>query len=527
MAEANPVTDPIGALSALANDPMRDLKNQQKDAYSRSQNQINTLSELSGNFEEADNAEQWGNMAQAAASVPPLVGNFGALLASIGGAYSKTLASQQQAQFNRESAIAKLMGTENAPYVRALTARVGVGGAGGAVTRTLPDGTIVVLNKSDGSEIRRIEPGMSRQYESLYTTYLKSAMENGEYTSLDEARAWAAEQAAKDTGGAPTISRPALAPAAPTLAKTVKGNPEPIGAVPPTYSDDPATEQKVNALATQMDELRAQQRMHKDNPEILADLRSRELALRKEVRALEGSGVPAASAPSVTPTTLAKKDVAAQKGKEKSSEEGAKIYANSFETNVMLPAASFADTGKIMQDFNNLSQMQTALKNGKLKEFMAGDTGKWLLSFAPKDSQLSKGIANAQEADKLTASMVNKILMAAKGIQTEGDADRARSQVTSIGVDPDANKYIEAYISETARQLKMREQSGLAHKQTKGTWEGYDTTWQSSPIMKDAKGSVKKMGSTWVGLTQYMDKFKQKNPSATDSDAVASWNKVK
>ena len=45
--------------------------------------------------------------------------------------------------------------------------------------------------------------------------------------------------------------------------------------------------------------------------------------------------------------------------------------------------------------------------------------------------------------------------------------------------------------------------------------------------MKEAKGSVKKLGSLWIGLTQYVDKFKAKYPGATDSDAVASWNRVK
>jgi hypothetical protein len=157
---------------------------------------------------------------------------------------------------------------------------------------------------------------------------------------------------------------------------------------------------------------------------------------------------------------------------------------------------------------------------------MAGDTGKWALSFLPQDSDLSKGIANAQEAEKLTAQMVNQILLAAKGVQTEGDAQRARSQITQIGSDPDANAYVEAYVTETARQLKMREKMGREHKNKTGTYEGYDDAWQASPIMTDAKGSVKKIGSKWIGLTQYIDKFRSKYPSATDNDAVASWNRM-
>ena len=220
-------------------------------------------------------------------------------------------------------------------------------------------------------------------------------------------------------------------------------------------------------------------------------------------------------------------DKAKKEGKVESSKEGAKMYGESFKTDVLAPRQAFQDTARIMQDFNHLGDMNVALKNGKLKEFMAGETGKWAMSILPEKSDLRKGISNAQEAEKLTASMVNRILLAAKGVQTEGDAQRARSQVTSVGFDPDANKYLEAYIDETARQLKLREQSGLAHKEKTGNWEGYDRAWQDSPVMKDAKGSIKKIGSQWVGLTQYIDKFKAKNQGAEDSDAIASWNRVK
>lgn len=225
-------------------------------------------------------------------------------------------------------------------------------------------------------------------------------------------------------------------------------------------------------------------------------------------------------------SSIAYQNQAAQAARKETEIESAKMYATSFNENVVKPAVAFSNTGKIMQDFNTLGQMNHALKNGKLKEFLAGDAGKYALSFLPENSDLRKGIANAQEAEKLTAGMVNQILLAAKGVQTEGDAQRARSQVTSIGTDLDANAYLEAYISETARQLKMREQFGLSHKKTTGSFENYDEAWMNSPLMKEAKGSVKKLGNRWIGATQYIEKFKSKNPEATDSDAIQSWNRI-
>jgi len=109
MVAPNPVTDPQGALSSMALDPMRQMMLQSQQGYQNTQEQIGHIKEQVKNAPQTDDAERWAAMAQAAATVPPVVGNFGALLAQVGGAYGKTLASQRQAQLTREMELAKLM----------------------------------------------------------------------------------------------------------------------------------------------------------------------------------------------------------------------------------------------------------------------------------------------------------------------------------------------------------------------------------------------------------------------------------
>lgn len=462
------------------------------------------------------------------ASNPELLkeGNMGAALGMIGQAAQAGRRSFEDREFAKAGAaynlVDKDLDTQEKRMFDAITRNQRMASmAGGAVTRQLPDGTIVIIDKNSGQELRRIGPNESKQFASFFETFMKIGAEKGEYADLDQLRTWATKKATEALGQSQAAAGAAPAPSAPT--------------VPPVPEKTPSVAASAGAMRVTPE---VQTTRDADAYEILrseiataskAGNRAEVGALLNEMQKRFPNGRPA---PGVTPPDqvapgLPKKDIAGEAGRKKTAEEAADMYAKSFDENVLKPSISMANTGKIMQDFNNLGQMQYALKNGKLKEFMAGETGKWAMSFLPEDSDLRKGVANAQEAEKLTASMVNQILLAAKGVQTEGDAQRARSQVTQIGTDPDANKYLEAYISETARQLKLREMTGRAHKKQTGTFEGYDDTWRESPIMKDAKGSVKKLGGTWIGLTQYVDKFKEKNPSATEADAVASWNRVK
>ena len=97
-------TDPrnaFGALQQMMLDRMKTGEQQQTAQLSRMQ-------QIAERKPEADEAERWAAMAQAASQVPPMVGGFGQLLASIGGAYGKTLAAQNQREVENQLALTKL-----------------------------------------------------------------------------------------------------------------------------------------------------------------------------------------------------------------------------------------------------------------------------------------------------------------------------------------------------------------------------------------------------------------------------------
>lgn len=555
----DPSVDPLKALQtqALARGKTREdyLERQQK-AYNTDMTQYAQMVEQS-RLPENNEAARWGSIAEGMSSVAPTYGNMGAMLGRAGATYGRFAESQQASDIKNQHDLTQLRQAEvraleskdqNAALTRAL-----YGSNKGFEPRKNSDGTTTVYDKNTGMPVGTYGPQDIGKITQLTQTLAKGAFDKGDFQTLDEATQWAHGEAirivtqsndkvgnrttplAGNVGGVPTAkSQPPASPLA-TAAAVPGAQPAvtPNGGNPAAQLGKAlANEQKGLAASASSEEANA----HTANLEALkghiaqlppdqqADVQRNFNRYMQNPNAGTLGGVEKALERT---GSMPKLDVVRQAGEKETSIAAAKTYADLFAENVAKPAQAFANTGKIMQDFNTLGQMHAALKNGKFKEFMAGEPGKYALSFLPADSDLRKGIANAQEAEKLTAGMVNAILLAAKGVQTEGDAMRARSQVTSIGTDPDANAYLEAYISETARQLKLREQMGLAHKNKAGTFEGYDKVWSDSPLMREAKGSVKRVGTQWIGATQYIDKFKAKNPGATDSDAVQSWNRVK
>ena len=506
---------------------------QQQAAYNKDMEKYATMVTQSQQ-PESNEAAMWGSMAGAASSVAPTWGNLGAMIGKTGEAYGNFSAKEQAQNLQSQGDLTKLRQAE----VRALESKDQSMAMARALTpKGVPihwsknsDGTTTAFDNITGAPIGTYGPQDIAKITALTSTLAKGAMDKGEYATLDEATAWATKEAMKqvaainasvgnrttplagEVGGLPTTQKPGTVPAAPSV---IEGGVKGTGAGEAQFKIDvsnlrPEDKEVVNRLIKRY-EANPNEGTMRQTAQMISQLLS------------DGSikQVPGADAPMV------KKDLPKLAEKTKSSEKSAEMYAESFKTNVLDPMTAFGDTAKIMNDFNQIGALQGALKNGKLKEFMAGESGKWALSFLPEESDLRKGIANAQEAEKLTAGMINKILLAAKGVQTEGDAQRARSQVTSVGTDPEANKYLAAYTQETARQLKLREQAGRAHKDKTGSWAGYDDAWQATPLMKEAKGSVKRLGDQYIGVSQYIDKFIAKNPTATESDAVASWNKVK
>ena len=211
-------------------------------------------------------------------------------------------------------------------------------------------------------------------------------------------------------------------------------------------------------------------------------------------------------------------------------------YAKAFETDVATPFAASQNLKSGVDQFINISSRANGLDSPKLKELAAGEAGKWAQMLLPKGDPLISDIANAQTAETLTSSMVQAILQAAKGVQTEGDAERAKAQIPSLGKDPKANAEFQAYINEVVERQKIRHGLATKHNKENQTWAGHDDNWQNSLYMAGVdgvrpQGLTKWVGSSPRGFTEYMQKFVAQHGArfgeGSVKAAIQSWNKLK
>lgn len=73
-------------------------------------------------------------------------------------------------------------------------------GGGGVITRQQKDGTIVVLDKTTGAEIRRYDPNESDQFKQFKVKFLEIGEKSGEFQTMEELDAWASAQAMASIG---------------------------------------------------------------------------------------------------------------------------------------------------------------------------------------------------------------------------------------------------------------------------------------------------------------------------------------
>jgi hypothetical protein len=166
--------------------PLAQLQQMQSESYQRNKEQVGRVQKEAARSEEDDATERWANMAVAASKVPPVSGNFGAMLASIGGAYGQTLNAQEQRRYDREKEITGLIdkgsggmlgaGSMTAMTQAALNPFVNVPGVG--------------LVQRSSAEVK-LPSNMIPEYNKLYSQFYKSAVEN----KMPNPEEWAKQQA--------------------------------------------------------------------------------------------------------------------------------------------------------------------------------------------------------------------------------------------------------------------------------------------------------------------------------------------
>lgn len=138
-------------------------------------------------------------------------------------------------------------------------------------------------------------------------------------------------------------------------------------------------------------------------------------------------------------------------------------------------------------------------------------------------------VTNAQALQSLTNRAVNDALNAASGVQTDGDAARARKTVVSLAGDPRANKFISATIKAVALRQQSRASfiSGLVDSGA-NTFSQANTEWNKFIKKNPSLSSLVKNPAT--GLPLYFHEFeqtaRQNNPGVSQQEINNAWRNV-
>jgi len=139
-------------------------------------------------------------------------------------------------------------------------------------------------------------------------------------------------------------------------------------------------------------------------------------------------------------------------------------------------------------------------------------------------------VAGAQGFNAISFRMVNAVLNQAKGPQTEGDAQRARSTIASLGNEGAANDFIIATMRANALRkieqdefYKDRLGEGKSVTETRKEWKDY---MEKTPSLSD----VKNVRDPETGLPVYFYQFKeraiQNRPNVTQDQIVQAWRQA-
>jgi hypothetical protein len=130
-------------------------------------------------------------------------------------------------------------------------------------------------------------------------------------------------------------------------------------------------------------------------------------------------------------------------------------------------------------------------------------------------------ISGAQSYQALTQSLVNDVLMAAKGPQTEGDAKRAAQIMPSLSNEAQANEFISGYMM-NMRQREIEQSQFLndwqdKNESLKGARSAWDKYRNETPLVAvNSKGVP-------VFFYDWMDAAKQANPNMTREQLLSKW----
>ena len=136
---------------------------------------------------------------------------------------------------------------------------------------------------------------------------------------------------------------------------------------------------------------------------------------------------------------------------------------------------------------------------------------------------IAKDAPNYESARGLLQKVANDVLMAAKGVQTDGDAQRAFKQFAQITDTPAAVEFLTKWAEELSTRAKFKGEFYRAHNAEKKTWQGAEEAWsKSSDYVKAAP--IKIIKGIPRNFTEYKTLMVKKNPDMGIDDILKNWN---
>lgn len=138
------------------------------------------------------------------------------------------------------------------------------------------------------------------------------------------------------------------------------------------------------------------------------------------------------------------------------------------------------------------------------------------------DGRMAREAESLQQVRPLLAKIANDRLLLAKGVQTEGDAQRAYNEFIKIEDTQAAADFMYEWTEELARRAKFKDEIYRTAAQQEGTWQRGQNWWERSDYAQAPPVALLN-GRPW-GFSKWREQFLQQNPDATIQDVIEVWN---
>lgn len=142
------------------------------------------------------------------------------------------------------------------------------------------------------------------------------------------------------------------------------------------------------------------------------------------------------------------------------------------------------------------------------------------------DGKMVREAQNIKQVMPLLTKLANDRLLLAKGVQTEGDAQRAFNEFVKITDPKEAADFLYKWTTELANRAKFKNELYQVSKDREKTWQQGENYWRKSDYAQTSPMAIFN-GKPW-SFSEWRDKFLSANSKngATIGDAIVEWNKL-